>query len=528
MERWNPLRVWIYLRVSTEEQAKEWYGLESQERILKAFITANEDKNWITNDSLIYKDEWISGATNISERPELSRLEKDIMMKRLDIVLVWKIDRLFRHTQSLLSFVEFLQEKWIIFVSKSESIDLSSPSGKLVLTLLGAIAEMERETIKERTREWKKSKALEWYFIYGQLPPYGYKKEFDGRGNKLTIHEEEAKVVKKIFEMYVNGDKTMWEISEYLTSIKAPIRESKIKKHIGRFSLNHVAKILKNESYLGNLFCNKTEVKKENGKNVIKEKDFSEWIKIPCPKIIDENIFKKAQEKISKAKALTSWRGERHFYTGLLKCGICGKSFNHYLTYKKTHQYRCGGKKKEKLAPKDSETYFICKNPDISEIKLHNVIKSIIKKMLTNAEKFIEEYKMQNGWQAEIDRKNDMIAQLETIEKILQEKQQLKQRIMRKILENPEDETDLQIILNEVKNEIIILERNYNEMQERLEYLNKKEEGFEAILEVEKLYKDKIENLNEKQWMDLVHKFVDTIYIDEDNIRVVMRVGRVE
>lgn len=66
------------------------------------------------------------------------------------------------------------------------------------------------------------------------------------------------------------------------------------------------------------------------------------------------------------------------------------------MTYKKTHQYRCGGKKKDKLAPKNSEAYHICKNPDISEIKLHNAIKLIIKQMLTNAEKFIEEYKLKN------------------------------------------------------------------------------------------------------------------------------------
>ena len=99
-----------------------------------------------------------------------------------------------------------------------------------------------------------------------------------------------------------------------------------------------------------------------------------------------------------------------------------------------------------------------------------------------------------------------------------------------KILLNNEDEIDLQIILNELKSEVVILERNYNEIQERLVYLTKKEEEWlEAIIEVEKLYKDKIENLDEKQWVDLIHKFVNKIYIDEDNIRVVMRVvGKVK
>ena len=108
--------------------------------------------------------------------------------------------------------------------------------------------------------------------------------------------------MKKFFEMYIIEDKTMWEISEYLTSIKAPIRKTKTKKHIWRFSLNHIANILKHEAYLWNLFCNKTETRKENWKNITKEKDFSEWIKIPCPKIIDENIFKKLKKKSLKQR----------------------------------------------------------------------------------------------------------------------------------------------------------------------------------------------------------------------------------
>ena len=196
---------------------------------------------------------------------------------------------------------------------------------------------------------------------------------------------------------------------------------------------------------------------------------------------------------------------------------MCGKSFNHYLTHKKTHQYRCGGKKKEKLSPKNSENYCICKNPDISEIKLHNAIKPIIQKMLTNAESFIAEYKLKNGWQQEIERKNNLVKDMDKMDSLLTEKHKLKQRIIRKILENHEDEKDLNDILSDGKNEI----------QERLEYHNKKEEWFEAILEVEKQYRNGIDNLNEKQWMDLTHKFVNKIYIEEKNIRVMMRVGKV-
>jgi len=72
-------RVACYIRVSTEEQAKEGYGLESQERILRAFVASNSDKNWVTSEALMYRDEGISGVLPVQERPALSRLKMDIL-----------------------------------------------------------------------------------------------------------------------------------------------------------------------------------------------------------------------------------------------------------------------------------------------------------------------------------------------------------------------------------------------------------------------------------------------------------------
>ena len=129
-------RVALYIRVSTMEQATEGYGLETQERILRSFVQSNEDKHWYTSDDLTYIDDGISGSTDIIERPALTRLKGDILNKKVDIVLVWKIDRLFRKTALLLQFVEFVKDRGVNFVSKNENIDLWSPTGKMVLTML--------------------------------------------------------------------------------------------------------------------------------------------------------------------------------------------------------------------------------------------------------------------------------------------------------------------------------------------------------------------------------------------------------
>lgn len=103
-------RVALYMRVSTTEQVNEWYGLDSQNRILRAYVESNEDQGWATSDNLAYTDEWISWASDVSERPALSRLKKDILDGKVDVLLVWKIDRLFRKTSYLLEFIEFLKK----------------------------------------------------------------------------------------------------------------------------------------------------------------------------------------------------------------------------------------------------------------------------------------------------------------------------------------------------------------------------------------------------------------------------------
>ena len=114
-------RVAIYLRVSTLEQATDWFWLDSQERILKAFIEANKDNDWILWNNLIYKDEWISWASDVEYRPALTKLKKDIIDWKIDIVLVWKIDRLFRKTRYLLEFIEFIKKYDVNFISKNEN-----------------------------------------------------------------------------------------------------------------------------------------------------------------------------------------------------------------------------------------------------------------------------------------------------------------------------------------------------------------------------------------------------------------------
>ena len=131
-------RAAIYLRVSTTDQ-----NVENQRRAIEQYCQL---QGWRV--AKVYEDVGVSGAQD--RREGLDALKKDATKNRFDVVLVWKFDRLARSTQHLLEVLALLQRYGVDFVSTTEAVDSSTPAGKMVLTFLGAIAEFEREIIRER------------------------------------------------------------------------------------------------------------------------------------------------------------------------------------------------------------------------------------------------------------------------------------------------------------------------------------------------------------------------------------------
>ena len=522
-------RVALYMRVSTTEQVNEWYGLDSQNRILRAYVESNEDQGWSTSENLAYTDEWVSGASEVSERPALSRLKMDILAWKIDTLLVWKIDRLFRKTSYLLEFIEFLKQHKINFVSKNENIDLSSHTGKLVLTLLGAISEMERAVICERTNEWKISKALKNYVVYGNSAPFGYKKVSDWHGNKLAIHENEAKIVQEIYNMYVTEDKSTGEIARILTARKIWgrgdteqkewIKNNKI--HAGLFRQSTIIDYIKNEIYIGNYYCNKSKTKKEWGKITVSIKDPSEWILIKCDPIVEVEIWKRAQEKVKKANILYG-KWETHILTGLLKCGECGKSYNFYKSHKGTGNYRCWGKKKDKIS-RDH----ICTNKDISEIKILGGVIPMLDKLILNAERFIKDYEEIRTRKNGEKRKNTLEKELIELEEMMKKKEETRKQAIRKGLENPDDMTLYASILDDLSKEVRTLETRKKELSWELEEYRERQDMFEAIRDASERYKKGVGKIEEKDRVALIRKFIEKIIVEKESLRVVGRVGKV-
>jgi DNA invertase Pin-like site-specific DNA recombinase len=134
----KPWRAALYARVSTADQ-----NVDLQLREMREYAAR---RGWILAE---YVDHGISGIET-TRRPRLSALTEDLRAHRVDVVLVWKFDRLFRSVQHIVDFFQMLQRLKVEFVSVTEQIDTSSSSGKLIFHVLAAIAEFEREMIRER------------------------------------------------------------------------------------------------------------------------------------------------------------------------------------------------------------------------------------------------------------------------------------------------------------------------------------------------------------------------------------------
>jgi site-specific DNA recombinase len=161
----------IYVRVSTEEQAQEGFSIRAQEQKLRDYARIKE---WIVHD--VYIDEGISGK-NVSERPAVNDLIKDVENGKVQNVLVYKIDRLTRSTRDLINFVELFDEYDCAFNSLSESIDTETASGRMFLKIIGIFAEFERENIIERSKLGFERKVKEGYALSNRVPSYGYERK---------------------------------------------------------------------------------------------------------------------------------------------------------------------------------------------------------------------------------------------------------------------------------------------------------------------------------------------------------------
>lgn len=310
----------LYCRVSTDEQAREGISLEEQKERLKAYCRA---MGWNT-EVLVYIDDGYS-AKNL-DRPHLAKLIKDVKDGKVSKVMVTKLDRMSRKLLDLLTLIDLFQEYEVSFVSISESFDTNTPSGRLTLQVLGAVAEFERERIRERVFEnmVHAAKSGKWL----TQSPYGYRLE----NKELVIYEPEAKVVRRAFDMYLNKGLGFYAIAKSFNEEGIPSRQGK------EWSIRSVKLMLTNPVYKGTLVWNRYDSSKKSRQL----KDDDEWVVVDdcLPSIIDKETWSLVQKRINKKQIAPRAKTSPHLLGGLLKCGNCGSGMSIGWSGSKKNRYR--------------------------------------------------------------------------------------------------------------------------------------------------------------------------------------------
>jgi len=285
------LRVAFYLRVSTEEQVKDWYWLEYQADAIEQLVEfkSTQPPFWTHDKRHRYIDEGDTGS-NLN-RKDFKRMMADAKKWEFDIVVVWKIDRLSRNLSHLLRVFEELKSYKVWFYSIKENLDFSWPVGKLIFQIFWALAEFEREMIKSRTSEWKKASAKRWNYIWNGIP-YWYDtiKKSSEKWTKLEIVEWEAKIVRKIFTWFV------FEQYHYL-KIVSKLNDLNIPKWVAARVCNKGTKW--HQSTIKNMLQN-TAYAWTRVENIKDDDGEPERIEVTVPQIIEEDIFEFAQLRIKE------------------------------------------------------------------------------------------------------------------------------------------------------------------------------------------------------------------------------------
>jgi site-specific DNA recombinase len=196
----RPIRCAIYTRKSTEEGLdQEFNSLDAQRECAEAYILSQRAEGWAALAEH-YDDGGFTGA-NV-DRPGLKTLLADVEARRVDCVVVYKVDRLSRSLLDFARLMDVFDKRGVTFVSVTQQLNTNSPMGRLTLNVLLSFAQFEREIIGERTRD-KKSAARKKGKWMGGYPVLGY--DADANTRRLVVNESEANVVREIFSIFLRN-----------------------------------------------------------------------------------------------------------------------------------------------------------------------------------------------------------------------------------------------------------------------------------------------------------------------------------
>lgn len=448
-------KIALYSRVSTSEQSERGYSIHEQEQVLIKEVV----KNFPGYDYETYTDSGISGK-NIDGRPAMKRLLEDVKANKIEMVLSWKLNRISRSMRDVFNIIHDFKEHGVGYKSISENIDTSNTSGEVLVTMFGLIGSIERTTLISNVKMSMNAKARSGEAITGRV--LGYKLSLNPmtQKNDLVIDENEANIIREIFDLYLNHNKGLKAITSILN--KKGYRTINQKP----FSVFGVKYILNNPVYKGFVRFNNHQnwaVKRRSGKS---EENDVILVKGKHEAIISEATFDQVHEKLA-SKSFKPGRpiGGDFYLRGLIKCPECGNNMVCRRTYYNTK------KSKERTIKR----YYICSlfnrsgssachsnaiNADVVErvinVHLNRILSQqhVIKQIATNV---IDELKRKHN------SENDSMYDINSLEKQKSKIKTQQERLLELFLDDQMDSEMLKTKQSQMSEQLALLDKQLNE-----------------------------------------------------------------
>ena len=502
----------LYSRVSTEMQV-DGFSLAGQKTCLTRFVEREEMK--IVGE---YEDAGKSGKS-IEGRPAFKRMLDDIKNGlQVDYVIVYKLSRFGRNAADVLNSLELIQDYGVNLICTDEGIDSSQASGRLLISVLSAVAQIERENILEQTMNGRREKARQGLWN-GGMAPYGYRIK-DG---KLVVNQEEADIVKLIFDKYANTTMSAAEVARYCNDQNLS-HGSYGNRVDGYWSPSSICKMISNPTYIGMIEWGHRQNTKIKGSREMKRVYTNENIIVSEGQhepIISKELYDKCQTKRKaiqeKLKTYVPKKGI-HILTGLLVCPKCGGKMSAAMNKKTLIDGRVIRKE-----------YYVCHNAvghkktcDYSKLYDASICEQLLKNALAviiNNQNFIDDLEKEfvsDNQEALIKK------ELENYQKKLKDKNKLRFN-----LENEIDNMDTDIPgyekrrevlngrLNKIYNEVFDLEDQIDVCKNKLKTYSDDLISAEYIKNLLRNFSEVFENISLKDKKELLNALISKIYINE-------------
>ena len=422
-------KVGIYLRLSREDEKLGESGSISTQRCLLL--------NYIKDNNLVFVDEYVddgvSGTT--FDRAGFNRMIRDCENKRINMIITKDTSRLGRDHIEFGFYVErYFPEHGIRYVAVNDGIDTASnSSANDMLVFKSAFNDMYVKDISNKLRSSLYVKKRNGQFV-GAYAPYGYNKSYEDR-HKLVINEDEANVVRRIFNMFASG-LSLSKICDVLTNEKVQTPSMSKNMNVGQSNLHYgvwstrtVNDILKSPNYIGNLTqCKQKKINYKSKKRVHNGQD--SWIVVEnaIPRIVDDDLFNLVQNMFKSNRNRTRGDGvtDTLLLRGLIFCKECNHTFGFRAQYQDTKKFgrvtriygNCNYWAKRKKSG-------VCTPHSVKYKEIEDVIVNEIKEIFNkNLDLHVIEETLRkfNKVQTKKDRYNLEILKLENSNKILNKK----------------------------------------------------------------------------------------------------------